>query len=307
MLIYFISGLLICLFNHIALAYNVSANKIISKNYQDYSTITISYDKYFPYKKSFDNKSIQGCIKIYTKKTILKCKEYIILNRPVTLINKWREAQRIRGYLPLNMTGLKIFNKIGRIVSIRPGSKLSEHFISKKNNDSFLVTGKFIHHSTSVNQYTFINKKNGKIDNVHATDEHPFYLKNKKTFVPVKQIHSTDTLIDKDGSNIHLTHYLNNEHGKSTDTMPTVVYNIEVSVGHAYFIGRQKILVHNTCTKREYLKHLRDTGLLHENKNGILYLKCMQDEINLLYIPAHDGDLIKAYAKEKTFKLVDSN
>ena len=299
----FIGGLLICLFNHIALAYNVSANKIISKNYQDYSTITISYDKYFPYKKNFDNKSVQGCIKIYTKKTILKCKEYIILNRPIALINKWRKTQRIKGYLPLNMTGLKIFNKIGRITSVRPAPKLSEHFISKKNNDSFLVTGKFIHHSTSVNQYTFINEKNGKIDNVHATDKHPFYLKNKKTFVPVKQIHSKDTLIDKDGNNIHLMHYLNNEHGKSTDTMPTVVYNIEVSIAHTYFVGRQKILVHNGCSKRKYLEHLKDKRLLRKKSDGSVYLECTKDELDVLYIPDHDGDLIEQYAEKKASSL----
>ena len=241
----------------------LSASDTVSTKKQYF--ITITYQKDFPYKEYYSKNLIPGCKKAYKNRPVLRCDEYIILMRPVTLIKKWQDTQKKIGYLPITLPEFNIFNVAGKIISIGSAVTSSKSPLITSKNTSHMVTGKFLRHSMDVKNYRFISETNKTIGNINATQNHPFYLKNKKAFVPVGKIHPEDSLISKEGEVIHLINSSGSrvQYVKSTSLTPEVVYNIEISLYHTYFIGRQQILIHNECfSPEEYYNHLKNNNLV---------------------------------------------
>ena len=275
-------------FTHAAIAEQNTFKKYINS-----SIITIAYHKNFPYKKSYDKNLIPGCKKIDTNRPILSCTEYIQLMRPMTLIKKWQDTQKKTGYLPTTLPEFNIFNVAGEIVSISSPVAYSKHLLSETNSTGHMVTGKFIRHSDKVRHYMFATGKDRVIDNINVTENHLFYVRNRNKFIPAGKIHPTDSLINEEGKTIYLKHSISgkDKDEKLADKIPEVVYNLEISSNHTYFIGRQKILVHNQCFLEEYFAHLEKKGVIHE-ENHCMYLKYSKDNISPLLLPIRDKNYI---------------
>ena len=94
---------------------------------------------------------------------------------------------------------------------------------------------------------TFIRKTDEIIevfeDNtfVETTAEHPFYVKDKG-WICAKDLNKGDILLSLNDKEIVITKI------KIKKLLePVTVYNFEVEDNHTYFVGLNKILVHNTC------------------------------------------------------------
>ena len=283
------------IFIYITFTHAAIAGQNTFKKYINSSMITIVYHKNFPYKKAYGKNLITGCKKIYTNRPILHCREYIQLMRPVTLIKKWQDTQKKIGYLPITLPEFNIFNEAGKIISISSAATYSKYLLSETNSTGHMVTGKFIRHSDKVGHYIFTTGKDSVIDNINATDNHLFYVRNRNKFIPIGKIRSTDLLINEEGKTIYLKHSISgkdkDKDKESADKIPEVVYNLEISSGHTYFAGRQKILVHNQCFLEEYFALLENNGLIHE-KNNCMYLKYSKDDFSSLLLPAKDKKFI---------------
>lgn len=82
-----------------------------------------------------------------------------------------------------------------------------------------------------------------KFDNnttVESTEKHPFYLKNKG-FVEAKDLKINNGILSSDGKSLKIV-----EIKESDYFIKKEVYNFEVEDNHNYFVGKNKILVHNT-------------------------------------------------------------
>lgn len=75
---------------------------------------------------------------------------------------------------------------------------------------------------------------------IHTTSEHPFYVKDVG-WTTAECLKQGDTLITSTGE-INIA-YLN----KFLLDAPTLVYNFEVEDNHNYYVGNDRVLVHNTC------------------------------------------------------------
>ena len=73
---------------------------------------------------------------------------------------------------------------------------------------------------------------------IETTEEHPFYVNSK--WVKAKDLVVGDLLFTFKGE----TKRINNLNSSDTSV---IVYNFEVETHHNYFVGNDKILVHNTC------------------------------------------------------------
>ena len=269
------------------------------KKYINSSMITIAYHKSFPYKKSYDKDLIPGCKKIYKNRPVLRCDEYIMLMRPVTLIKKWQNTQKKRGYLPITLPEFNIFNAAGKIISIIPAATYSKHLLSETNSTGHMVTGKFIRHSDKVGHYMFTTEKDSVIDNINATDNHLFYVKNKNKFIPVSKIRPTDSLINKEGQTVHLKRSVNSKskNKKLMNEIPETVYNLEISSSHTYFVGSHNILVHNIYIAWMYYQYLVEKKLIYTSEdNGSIYLKFTpENKIKFCSYPYDEESYITQY------------
>jgi hypothetical protein len=106
--------------------------------------------------------------------------------------------------------------------------------------NSSIVIGKFTRYAKVVNTYTFKDSQ-GNIQTVNATPNHPFYVTDKKAYVAIDKVSSTDNLIDDKGQTVKLICPTNKTThcGRlyNTDGQPTIVYNLEVYRRHHYFVG----------------------------------------------------------------------
>ena len=171
-----------------------------------------------------------------------------------------------------------------KLIKLHPDQfkKISSHGKYKS-----MVTGLFMRHTFDIKNYTFITKKTNKISRMNITSNHLFYTKNKNMFIPISQISSEDLLINKTGGSISLTvpdsdvkqsSYLDNN-------KPIVVYNLEISMRHTYFVGEQYILVHNEYVYNDYFEMLENHGFIYpqeETDNIIqsIYIKVPKEEKN---------------------------
>ena len=189
--------------------------------------------------------TIDGCSKITGQLNKLTCREEVQLIRPKKLAELWIKKQYQQGYIDLTLKEASIEQTRAHIISItssvpgRPG----------KDPNAQWVTGIFKRHALNPGDYIFKNTGTGQLSIIHATPNHGFYLKNRRAFLPVGNITEKDTLVTVDGNSVKLVKSRANT-GVIDDrkaNIPVWTYNLEVWQKHTYFVGSDKILVHNTC------------------------------------------------------------
>ena len=234
---------------------------------------------------------------------VLRCRERFILLRPEKNIRAWQQMQKKQGYILLNMPKYRLNNLYAYI---SPVENTHPYKVIKKNHpDIGQVTGIFLHHTENVRQYIIQNKETGKTSYINATPSHKFYMENKKLFAPISQFTDKDTLLDYHGKKAKLLcgHNEYNDCGKPIDQgKPIAVYNLEVYPQHTYYVGKQKILVHNcTPSAKPYTKIDRMSAIadLDEMEGGGIVAPAEADEYEgtLLY------DFFKADMQRRPFHL----
>ena len=112
------------------------------------------------------------------------------------------------------------------------------------------VTGIFITHAPVVEQYKFRHISTGRISTIRATPDHPFYLQDSGSFVPIAQLSPANNLLNDKNEIIRIIRHedhVTNRSARKYAFLPAQVYNLEIYKKHAFYAGSEKILVHN-CT-----------------------------------------------------------
>ena len=211
--------------------------------------ITLYYYDYFPFNAEYHPVKATECSK-YSEKTsaknsgILRCRQYVKVLRSHGIVKKWKVEEREKGYIAFMADASGNAAIHANILSIKP-LNLSGYSALKNTNR---VTGIFKRYALNVKQYAFKNVRTGKVTRINATPNHPFYVLNKKKFIPVSQISPVDTLLSDKRQRIHMLCHKKQSCGVTLNKgYPTLVYNLEVHGGHTYFISAEDILVHNNC------------------------------------------------------------
>ena len=229
-----------------------------------WSEVDLVYYKDFPYTGYKHYQPVNGCSLIHrqikgrpsTVSGLLRCVEQIHLLLPEVKAETLREEQQVKGYLDPGaddnlMAGHASYGIHAYIALIKPVSLHADLLHGAKNKQ--LVRALFIRHALNVKAYQFKNIITGSISTIKATDNHPFYLENKKAFVPIGHVSSSDRLITATGQSVKLVCPENRkEHcgAASVTTTPVLVYNLEINQKHTYFVGNNiHILVHNCANK----------------------------------------------------------
>ena len=92
-------------------------------------------------------------------------------------------------------------------------------------------------------------------EEIVTTDEHPFWV-NGKGWVAARNLRHGDTLYSRDKGTVEIV----NVFVEKLDN-PVTVYNFEVEDWHTYFVGTNRILVHNECSLTKI-----DSKFLKKNK-----------------------------------------
>ena len=216
-------------------------------------SVNIVYYIDFLCRKKYEAEAIEGCHRFVSHSggAVLRCEENVFLLRPLHIIKAWQREQSKMGFLSLTMNEFGIKNVHGYIKKIKsaPSSLFSTH---GKIVKAGMVTGRFVRHVADVRKYQFKNRTTGKIITVLSTPNHPFYVKNRGTFIPVEAISALDQMIQKDGQIVEMVHPHPARGRLQAGQDMISVYNLEVSQKHTYFVGDDSILVHNpyVCTKK---------------------------------------------------------
>ena len=228
-----------------------------------WSKIEMVYYRYFPDADTHHYRSAGECTLLYKliKKDrlktpdVLRCREHIKLLMLTPAIKTWKQDKKQQSYINLHnreITGnYKSKTTAAHIISIKPFAVNSQNLLTDKGRN--MVTGLFIQHAVNVRRYTFKDVATGKTGTVNATANHPFYVKNRSTFIPIEKVTDSDNLITETGQSVKLTcsgsrkDHCGVAYG---DGQPQPVYNLQIAHRHTYFVGKNyKILVHN-CTKK---------------------------------------------------------
>ena len=250
----------------LSLFINVCLADIVFEKPNRYGMVNIIYDHDFPYKKSQYKKTIDGCYRFYksTGKRVWRCREYMLMIRPITAIHNWLNLERKLGYFLFSVKEMGILNAHGHIQLI-PSPWGGLNLPGKYSKNSSMVTGLSIRHTFDVGCYTFRVKKTGQVNTMNVTPNHLFYVKNRRKFIPISQVMSEDLLVGETGESISLVDI--NDHAKRCDgsinSTPVTVYNLELYRKHTYFAGESHVLVHNGCSLMDYFMHLKDKGFVY--------------------------------------------
>ena len=254
----------------------------------------ISY-KNFPYHSMYKNINIHGCSKKNNSSgiLILRCIIKISLLRKSSVANKWKRIQQENGCLSLNFKKAGIKNEKSRIISITPlYDNTVNTFLPRPGLE--LVTGVFKYPTLNVRQYKVQFIKTGAVSTINATPSHLFYVKNKKSFIPLSNIVTTDRLITGTGKQVKLLC----PSGRETTCgsiyhkgVPVYVYNLEVNKKHTYFIGTHRLLAHNNCEKLNKLLGLNNHSRFPEDmeKGQIISDEEVKCEITGNYVPKSEA------------------
>ena len=208
----------------------------------------------FPWYKEYRVDIAKGCHRffLHSGSAVLRCEENISLLRPLHIIKAWQRQQSKKGFFSLTINEFNIKNVHGYIKKIKSIS-LYALPVRGQNTKFMTVTGRFIRHVNDVRKYQFRNRATGKISSIRSTPNHPFYLKNRGSFIPIEAISPEDEMIQRDGQVVKLIDPAT--HCSASRIKPeksiALVYNLEVSGKHTYFAGQDFILVHNPYTRKE--------------------------------------------------------
>ena len=204
---------------------------------------------------------------------VLRCKERIRLLRSHAVIQHWKKIQAQNGFIKFNLPEFGI-NHVKATVTEAispPVNKTPSSVLRYMHTD--IITGTFISHTANVKKYHFKEEKTGRTVSINVTDNHRFYVKNKHTFIPIKEISPNDQMITATGNGIRLLCAKNKLHdcGQPYNAgQITTVYNVETGHQHMYFAGDTAILAHNDC--------IRIQAKLYDNRGRMEY----EGEINMV-------------------------
>ncbi|GGF96693.1 MULTISPECIES: polymorphic toxin-type HINT domain-containing protein [Cysteiniphilum] len=112
------------------------------------------------------------------------------------------------------------------------------------------VIGTFKRYAQDMATYAF-KDENGNVEKINATPNHPFYVINKQAYIAIDDITTNDNLISQSGEILQLicSEEQISSCGRSyyKGDKPIIVYNFEVQLDHVYYVGKNKVLVHNIC------------------------------------------------------------
>lgn len=130
------------------------------------------------------------------------------------------------------------------------GTSVDPQKLSEENPNARTVIATFARHTTDVRAYTLQNTQSHQQDIIQATPNHPFYVINRTIrdgitgkpthYISIGQVTSADQLISETGTPLKLIHQ-----APLPQTLAIPVYNMEVYQDHRYFVGQQRVLVHN--------------------------------------------------------------
>ena len=223
-----------------------SGKKKIVYSHQVKLTLTYRHD--FSCLKECRKNTVENCSKSIQHPHKLMCIEEVKLIRPRKLAYQWQKEQYHHGHINFTIKEFGINHVRARIISAIPFT--SKSFKKKSENKSKeLVTGLFKIHTFNVRKYILKNIDTGMISSIHTTPDHLFYLQNRQDFLPIKISTEKDTMITSNGNPIKLISCRGNTSTtyKNKTNIPRLVYNLEIRKKHAYFVGSDKILVHNIC------------------------------------------------------------
>ena len=147
----------------------------------------------------------------------------------------------------------KWMNKVNRLyagiveinINILTDDDIKNKKISgKTDNKRNMVTGIYIYTTNNVFTWTFKNN-HGNIFKIHATQNHPFYVKNLKKFLPLSRITSGMVLMNDHQDTVRLICPAGRRNHCGTPYHSSRVYDIEVSQQHQYFVSSEHVMVHN--------------------------------------------------------------
>ena len=212
--------------------------------------VNIVYYINFPWHKKYETERVKGCHRFlsHSGSAVLRCEENVFLLRPVHIIKIWQRQQSKMGFLYLTMKYFGLENVHGYIKKIQSIS-LNGFPLYGEDIKAGTVTGRFIRHVNDVREYQFKNTKTGQISRLRSTPNHPFYAKNRGGFIPVEEISSEDEMLQKDGQimKMNCSAFQGSHCGTRSKDSIVPVYNLEVAQKHTYFVGRDFVLVHNSC------------------------------------------------------------
>ena len=121
-----------------------------------------------------------------------------------------------------------------------------------------------------------------------TTPNHPFWVVNKG-WIEAAELNVGDILTQYNGSYVLVTDI-------SIELLdsPIKVYNFEVEDWHTYFVGSEKILVHNMCAKefikspknaKQVISYLKKQGFKEIRQSGSH--KIFSDWLNTVTVPFH--------------------
>ncbi|WP_018299810.1 Hint domain-containing protein [Fangia hongkongensis] len=172
----------------------------------------------------------------------------IKLLRPLSWL-KVHHIEKVGDKLTLSISEFGI-NQVNATVTQLTPSTLNITASNHSKETTRPVIGIFKRYAKTVNTYTF-QDRNGKVEQIHATPTHPFYVINKKRFIAIDELSSQDQLLSAYGREVQLVcpkgkfSHCGQRYNK--DDKPILVYNIEVYQAHNYYVGRFTSLVHNSC------------------------------------------------------------
>ena len=237
--------------------------------------VKIFYTEDFPYFAGYEKIHFSDCFKVFRFshkdgkiwQPVLRCQASIRLLRLAPVINRWEALQKKNGYFFLDIKELNIIHVRARITERT--SDYHSSGIKLSGASSAMVTGIFSRYVLNVREYIFQNVETGIRSTVMATPTHRFYVKNKKSFIPIGRVSFQDYLLNSSNQILRLlfSKLYSGSCRKSVDfNLPVKVYNMEIDKKHTYFVGAEHIMVHNVCklTYKEIYDYFKDSRRVDE-------------------------------------------
>ena len=212
--------------------------------------LALVYYKNLPYHeknghKVSGNEYVPGCVlrtdSAKPHHTLWHCQEKIYLLRPLSEVASWHKEQ---GQLKLKFSAFTINHIRAKITSFH----ILKNAPDLSAGDHMPVTGIFITHAPEVGKYSFRHISTGHISTIRATPDHPFYVRNSNSFIPVARLSPASNLLNNRNEIIRIicpSDRAANCGVSRYTSMPAQVYNLEVYKKHYFYAGNEKILVHN--------------------------------------------------------------
>ena len=201
-------------------------------------------------------KKYSHCTRASHNANTLRCEGHARLMRPADIIEQWLKEQNMHGYFLFTVKEFNMKAAHGHIISV---SNNKHHMFYRHhynvNANANIVTGLFVRYTNQIKKYRFITVKKNKISEIKATPNHPFYVVNKRAFISISKISPTkDIMVNNKGESIRLLclHGRIKHCGMNYRHEPLVpVYNLEIFNAHNYFVGKNRILVHNNYLEEQ--------------------------------------------------------